>query len=106
MSFDTKPDTLSSATKHGGALKVSGCHNCRNKEYYKRVDCTAAGKKCHACYRTDHFSPVCNKKKKKKSDNVRSISVHSTSAQSHKLNWMTSPLLRKCFLRLLCRCSS
>jgi hypothetical protein len=31
--FDTKTDTPSSATKHGGASKVSGCHNCGNKEY-------------------------------------------------------------------------
>ena len=79
MSFDTKTDTPSSATKHGGASKAGGCHNCGNKEYHKRADCPAAGKECRACGKIGHFASVCEKEKKKKSGDVRSISVHSTT---------------------------
>ncbi len=68
-----------SATKHGGASKVGGCHNCGSKEYHKRADCTPAGKECHDCSKISHFTSVCEKEKKKKSGDVRSISGHSTT---------------------------
>ncbi|XP_046449296.1 uncharacterized protein LOC124197793 [Daphnia pulex] len=79
VSFDTKTDTPSSAAKNGSALKVSGCHNCGSKEHHKRADCPASGRECRACGKRGHFSSVCNGEKYKKSGDVRSISVHSTT---------------------------
>ncbi|XP_045031521.1 uncharacterized protein LOC116920640, partial [Daphnia magna] len=79
VSFESKTDTHSSAAKRGSALKVSGCFNCGSKEHHKRVDCPASGKECHACGKRGHFSSVCSKEKNKKSGDVRSISVHSTT---------------------------
>ncbi|KZS05446.1 Uncharacterized protein APZ42_031345 [Daphnia magna] len=83
VSFDTKTDTPSPATKHGGAFKVGECFNCGSKKYHKKTDCPVAGKECHACGKTDHFSHVCrDKEKKKKSGDVRSISVHSATVSA------------------------
>lgn len=60
-------------------MKVGGCHNCGSKEYDKRVDCPEAGKECRVCGKIGHFASVWDKEKKKKSGDVRSISLHSTT---------------------------